>query len=73
MKTTDVFAHFNCTQQGLAKLISAHCWATPIGQSSIAQWGEFPPQIRQIQIQLMTGGDLQAEPGLIPFANKRKK
>ena len=31
-------------------------------QGSVALWGEFPPAIRQIQIERLTDGALKAEP-----------
>jgi hypothetical protein len=31
-------------------------------QPSIASWGDVPPQLRQIQIEMLSGGTLKAEP-----------
>ena len=36
-----------------------------IKQPSIANWGEFPPPIRQLQIQRLSRGRLKAEPGVL--------
>lgn len=33
-----------------------------IKQPSVAGWGEYPPPLRQIQIELLSGGALKAEP-----------
>jgi hypothetical protein len=33
-------------------------------QPSIASWGEFPPPLRQIQIEMLSGGVLKSEPGV---------
>lgn len=30
-------------------------------QGSVSLWGEFPPAVRQLQLQALTGGDLKAE------------
>lgn len=31
-------------------------------QSTISCWGEYPPPLRQLQIEALTGGELRAEP-----------
>ena len=46
--------HFG-TQEKLAH-------ALDIAQSTVASWGEYPPPLRQIQIERLTHGELQAEP-----------
>lgn len=33
-----------------------------IKQPSVAAWGEYPPGVRQLQLESMTGGVLKAEP-----------
>ena len=58
MKTVDVIKHFR-TQVKAAR-------ALRMRQPSIAAWGEFPPELRQYQIQVVTNGVLQAEPDLLP-------
>lgn len=55
MRTADVLAHFK-TQSAVADALG-------IKQPSVADWGEFPPDARQIQIEKVTKGALQAEPG----------
>lgn len=42
--------------------VSATARALNIKQPSVTNWGEFPPADRQMQIQLVTGGQLRAEP-----------
>jgi hypothetical protein len=36
-------------------------------QGSIAGWGEFPPELRQLQIESLTKGALRAEPDCDKF------
>lgn len=60
MKTSDAIKHFG-TQQKLASALG-------IFQSSVAEWGEYPPRLRQLQIAALTAGQLQAEPGILPAA-----
>ena len=33
-----------------------------MSQGTIAGWGEYPPPLRQLQIEVATGGALKAEP-----------
>jgi len=32
-----------------------------IKPAAVYQWGEYPPHLRQLQIELLTGGELKAE------------
>lgn len=32
---------------------------------AISQWGDFPPDKRQVQLEQVTGGTLKAEPGCL--------
>ena len=43
------------TQQALAKALG-------ITQGSVSLWGDYPPPLRQLQIEALTGGTLRAEP-----------
>ena len=43
------------TQDALAKALN-------MTQGSVSLWGEYPPAIRQIQIEKLTKGRLKAEP-----------
>ena len=62
MKTSDAIKHFG-TQQKLAAALG-------IVQSSVAEWGEYPPSLRQLQIAALTGGKLKAERGILPTATE---
>lgn len=57
MRTADVVAHFG-SQKATAKALG-------IKQPSVAIWGEFPPDARQVQIEKVTRGRLKAEPGCL--------
>lgn len=54
MRTAEVLALYK-TQTAVAKALG-------IAQSSVAIWGKFPPDRRQIQLEHLTGGTLKAEP-----------
>ena len=58
MKTHDAIKYFR-TQTGLAQALST-------GQSTVASWGEFPPALRQLQLEALTGGALKAEKNILP-------
>lgn len=55
MKTADVIEFFG-SQAAAAKAIG-------IAQPSIAKWGTYPPDVRQVQIERLTKKKLLAEPG----------
>ena len=57
MRTKKAVNHFG-SQRALAEALG-------ITQPSVAEWGEFPPPLRQIQIEAVTNGDLEAEPSCI--------
>lgn len=61
MKTADALAYFG-SAYNLAKLLR-------IKHQSIALWGEQVPDLRQFQIEELSGGDLTAEPRLRPWEN----
>lgn len=52
------------TQTVIEKFGNQHAVATALGikQPSVAVWGEYPPDLRQLQIEALTGGELRAEP-----------
>lgn len=57
MRTLDAINHAkNAT--GLAELLG-------VTASAISQWGEFPPDARQLQLERLTVGALKAEPGCL--------
>lgn len=47
--------------------------ALGIKQPSVADWGEYPPALRQIQLERLTAGKLRAEPECFPSEPKRRK
>jgi hypothetical protein len=58
MTTADAVRHYR-TQQKLADALG-------IKQGSVSGWGEFPPPLRQLQLQRITYGKLKAEPECFP-------
>lgn len=68
MKTSDVIKHFG-SQYAVAEALG-------IKQPSVAGWKKpYPPELRQLQIEAVTGGKLKAEPDCDKFrvaAPKRK-
>jgi hypothetical protein len=72
MRTDEVLAHYK-TQQAIAAALN-------IKQPSVAVWGEFPPPVRQLQLERLTDGVLKAEAdcearvlGLIASGNANNK
>ena len=60
MKPTDVLTHYK-TQQLAASALG-------IAQASIAKWlkNGVVPDLRQLQLERLTGGALKAEAGILP-------
>ncbi len=54
MKTAEVIERYG-SQRALATELG-------VSQPSVANWGEYPPPLRQLQIEALTGGELRAEP-----------
>ena len=54
MTTNDAIEWAGGTQAALAALLS-------IKQPSVAKWGEYPPLVRQYQIEVLSNGRLKAE------------
>lgn len=54
MKTVHVIEHFG-SQVAVARAVG-------VNQAAVAQWGEAPPPLRQLQIEVLTGGALKAGP-----------
>lgn len=54
MRTQEVIEFFGSQSEAARRL--------GIKQPSIANWDEYPPHDRQLQIQAVTGGALRAEP-----------
>jgi transcriptional repressor of cell division inhibition gene dicB len=59
MRTEAAIAHY-VTAASLARALST---ISKISQAAISQWGEFPPDRRQLQLERLTNGALKAEPG----------
>jgi transcriptional repressor of cell division inhibition gene dicB len=57
MTTSEAIKYYR-TQTGLAHALG-------IKQGSVSGWGEYPPALRQLQLQQITRGKLRAEPGLL--------
>jgi hypothetical protein len=57
MTTQEAIQHYR-TQTKLAEALG-------IKQGSVSGWGEYPPALRQLQLQQITRGKLKAEPGLL--------
>ena len=55
MTTEDAIKWAGGTQVLLAERLD-------LKQPSIAAWGEYPPPLRQLQIEQVSGGALKAEP-----------
>lgn len=56
MRTSEVLSFFG----GQVKTAEA----LSIKQGSVGKWREFPPPLRQVQIERVTRGHLKAEPGI---------
>lgn len=56
--TQDAIKHFG-TQLGVANALG-------MAQSSVAEWGKFPPKLRQIQLEHVTRRELRAETDCLP-------
>jgi len=56
MTTDEAIAWGGGTQHALAARLG-------IKQPSVANWGDYPPALRQFQIERLSGGALKAEPG----------
>lgn len=57
MTTQEAIKHYG-TQMKLGKALGC-------AQSTISGWGDYPPALRQLQLQQITKGRLRAEPGLL--------
>jgi transcriptional repressor of cell division inhibition gene dicB len=57
MTTEQAILHYG-TQTRLASALG-------IKQGSVSGWGEYPPALRQLQLQRITNGKLKAEPGIL--------
>lgn len=58
MRKQEAIDHFSGESSALADALG-------ISPAAVSQWGEFPPDKRQLQIERLTGGTLKAEPGCL--------
>ena len=58
MTKSEAIAHYDNNVSALARALG-------INQSSVYDWGEFPPDRRQLQLEELTRGQLKAEPGCL--------
>jgi hypothetical protein len=63
MKTQDALNHFGGNTE-LTALLS-------LSTGAISQWGEFPPPLRQLQIETLSGGVLKADKAILPKRAKK--
>lgn len=63
MTTADAIKHFG-SQYAISKALG-------IAQPSVCKWGECPPDLRQLQIESLTGGSLKAEKYILPTSEKK--
>ena len=61
MLTVEALAYFNDSTTELARAIGVEV-------PSVYDWGEYPPPLRQLQLERITDGQLKAEPNV--FARK---
>jgi len=47
--------------------------ALSIKPAAVYQWGEFPPPLRQLQIEIVSGGALKAEQSAKPVHKEKEK
>jgi hypothetical protein len=57
MRTQDAIDFYG-TQRAVADELG-------ITQAAVADWGEYPPDLRQLQLEHVTHGRLKAEPGIL--------
>jgi hypothetical protein len=55
MKTSEALAYYHKNKSALARALG-------LDPSTIHDWKEFPPDVRQLQLERITNGDLKAEP-----------
>ena len=65
MNKQEAVSHFG-SQVLLAKALG-------MSQGSVSLWGEYPPPLRQLQIQAITGGKLKAEADCLPAPAKKPR
>lgn len=65
MTTQEAINYYGGTQQKLAAALG-------ITQASVSEWGEYPPNLRQLQLERLSKGKLRAEPGILSVRRKNE-
>lgn len=63
MKTKAALKHFG-GNTALTKLLN-------LSTGAVSQWGEYPPEFRQLQLEKISEGALKAEPSITPKLTKK--
>lgn len=63
MLTSDAIRHFG-TRFAIGKALRAA--GIQIEPAAVYRWGERVPELRQLQLEALTGGALKAAPGIRP-------
>lgn len=63
MKTEQALKHFGGNTK-LTELLG-------LSSGAISQWGEYPPPLRQVQIEALSGGALKADKAILPQRAKK--
>jgi hypothetical protein len=63
MRTSEALEFFGNDKRALAVALG-------IQVPSVYDWGDFPPPLRQIQLEQVTGGALKAEPNVFEQARR---
>ena len=58
MRTEEAVEHFGGVQAELARALG-------VTRSAVSQWGDFPPDDKQLELQQITNGGLKAEAEVI--------
>lgn len=69
MRTSDALEYFG----GQRGALTALARALNIKPSSVCEWGETVPSLRQLQLERITGGALKADPTILPRKTRRRK
>jgi hypothetical protein len=66
MLTVEAISYFADSTTELARALG-------VEPPSVYDWGEYPPPLRQLQIQALTGGYLMAEPNVFDTKKAEKE
>jgi hypothetical protein len=65
MTTQEAINFYGGTQQKLADALG-------ISQASVSGWGDYPPNLRQLQLERLSKGKLKSEPGILSVRKKNE-